>query len=275
MYAQSKRTLIKNAILASLSPACFAAILPFLEQVTLKERLSLQGPRKPVEHVYFVESGIVSLRTVASEGFAELATIGVQGAVGVSCLLGGHLPAHQSIVLLPGSAIRIRTEDFWRVFGEYPEFRYRLLRYAQGLVIHEAQTTFCAVRHKLEQRLASWLCLASDLLEGAVLAIPHHYFSAALGLRRPSVTQTLIRFEEQGLIRKMRRSLQVVDRKQLEQTACRCCGIITSAYSEMESQRDHLNSGLTYERAGSHRRASAAALLHELGAQTTSLEHVL
>lgn len=171
MYVHSKRMLIKNAILAGLPPACFAAILPFLEQVTLKERLSLQGPRKPVEHVYFVESGIVSLRTVATEGFVEIATIGSQGAVGISSLLGGHLPAHQSIVLLPGSALRIGTEDFWRVFGESPEFRCRLLRYAQGLAIHEAQTTFCAVRHKLEQRLANWLCLASDVLEGAVLAL--------------------------------------------------------------------------------------------------------
>lgn len=272
---QSKRILIKNAILASLSPVCRASILPFLEQVALKEGLSLQGPRKPIDHVYFVESGIVSLRTVASEGFAEIATIGVHGAVGVCCLLGGHLPAHQSIVLLPGSALRIRTEDFRRVFGEYSELRYRVLRYAQGLVIHQAQTTFCAVRHKLDQRLVSWLCLASDLLEGAVLPLPHHYFSAALGLRRPSVTQTLIRFEEQGLIRKMRRGLQVVDRKQLEQKACRCCGIITRAYTEMNSQQDHLAARLIYAPAESRRGASAPALLQEFGTQTMSLEHIL
>ncbi|WP_442896183.1 Crp/Fnr family transcriptional regulator [Bradyrhizobium sp. AZCC 2289] len=267
--------LIKNAILAGLPPACFAAILPFLEQVTLKERLSLQGPRKPVEHVYFVESGIVSLRTVATEGFVEIATIGAQGAVGISSLLGGHLPAHQSIVLLPGSALRIGTEEFWRVFAESPEFRCGLLRYAQGLAIHEAQTTFCAVRHKLEQRLANWLCLASDVLDGAALALPHHYFSAALGLRRPSVTQALIRFEEQGLIRKMRRSVQVIDREQLQQKACRCCGIITSAYFEMNSGRDHVSSGLIYEPEGWRRRASAPALPQERGAQTTSLQHVL
>jgi len=270
MHVQSKRILIKNAVLAGLSQACFAAILPFLEQVTLKERLSLQGPKKPVDHVYFVESGIVSLRTVATEGFVEIATIGYRGAIGVSCLLGGHLPAHQSIVLLPGSALRIGADDFWRVFGEHPEFRYRLLRYVQGLVIHEAQTAFCAVRHKLEQRLASWLCLSSDILDGAVLALPHHYFSAALGLRRPSVTETLIRFEGQGLIRKMRRGLQVVDRRQLEQKACRCCGIITSAYSETGAQRDHLNSALNYEPAGLRRREFPRALLQEPGAQAAS-----
>jgi len=93
--------LIKNAILANLSPACFAAILPFLEQVTLKERLSLQGPRKPVEHVYFVESGIVSLRTVASEGFAELATIGVQAQSGSPvCWAGTFQRINQSYSFL-------------------------------------------------------------------------------------------------------------------------------------------------------------------------------
>jgi hypothetical protein len=48
------------------------------------------------------------------------------------------------------------------------------------------------------------------------------------------VTETLIRFEEQGLIRKMRGVLQVGDRKRLEQKACCCYGIIASAYEAVE-----------------------------------------
>jgi hypothetical protein len=48
----------------------------------------------------------------------------------------------------------------------------------------------------------------------------------------------LIRFEEQGLIRKMRGVLQVDDRKRLEQKTCSCYGIITGAYTRPEHFSD-------------------------------------
>jgi hypothetical protein len=192
MQEQScRRTLVRNGILASLPPSCLAAIVPFLRQVALKERLSLQEPKKPIEQVYFVESGIVSLRTTGPEGFVEVAAVGYQGAVDVSCLLGRHVPAHQSIVLVPGNAIAIRADDFLRVVCEHPEFQRRLLQYVQGLVIHEAQTALCGIRHELENRLAAWLCLTSDALDGSVLPITHDYFAAAEAHRCNANTNSL------------------------------------------------------------------------------------
>lgn len=44
----------------------------------------LQEPKKPVEHVYFVESGLVSLRVVAAGSMLETAVIGYRGVVGTS-----------------------------------------------------------------------------------------------------------------------------------------------------------------------------------------------
>jgi CRP-like cAMP-binding protein len=234
MYVQSsKRTFVKNTILASLSSPCFAAIAPFLEPVGLKRGVSLQEPKKPVQHIYFIESGIVSLRAVAAGSFVEIAIIGYRGAVGVWCLLGGHLPTH-STVLFPGRALRIHVDEFRRAVREQPEISCHLLRFVPGLITHGAQAALCGIRHELEQRLASWLCLASDAVDGDVLPITHDDLSTALGLRRPGVTETLARFEQGGLVRKTRGVIQVVDRKLLEQRACSCCGIIASAYSSAE-----------------------------------------
>ncbi|WP_246174118.1 hypothetical protein [Bradyrhizobium paxllaeri] len=42
-----------------------------------------------------------------------------------------------------------------------------------------------------------------------MIPVTHDYLSFALGLRRAGVTETLIRFEEQRLIRKMRGVLQI------------------------------------------------------------------
>ncbi|WP_407181585.1 helix-turn-helix domain-containing protein [Bradyrhizobium sp. STM 3562] len=61
--------------------------------------------------------------------------------------------------------------------------------------------------------------------------VTHEYLSSLLGLRRPGVTQALIRFEQQGLIRKMRGVLQVNERTSHEQRACSCYRLISDAYA--------------------------------------------
>ncbi|MCA6113121.1 Crp/Fnr family transcriptional regulator [Bradyrhizobium cenepequi] len=229
------RIFVKNAILARISLQDLAAIGGFLEPIVLRERVVLQEPKRRPDHVYFIESGLVSLRIVAAESILETAVIGHQGAVGASFLLGGHLPTHQSVVLFPGSARRIRVEDLRRVMNERPEIREHLFQYVQALALHCAQTGLCGVRHDREKRLASWLCLASDALDAHVLPVTHDYLSSVLGLRRAGVTETLIRFEERGLIRKMRGVLQIDERKCLEQRACSCYRLISGAYAALRS----------------------------------------
>ncbi|WP_258763369.1 Crp/Fnr family transcriptional regulator [Bradyrhizobium arachidis] len=229
------RFLVKNAILARLSLQDLAAIGAFLEPMVLRERMVLQEPKKRLDHVYFIEAGLVSLRIVAAGMVFETAVIGYQGSVGASLLLGGHLPTHQSVVLMPGSAHRISVEDLRRIMNERPDIRQHLFRYVQALTLHCAQSGFCGVRHDRERRLASWLCLASDAIDAHVLPVTHDYLSSVLGLRRAGVTETLIRFEELGLIRKMRGVLQIDGRSCLEQKACSCYRLISGAYASPDS----------------------------------------
>ncbi|WP_456671800.1 Crp/Fnr family transcriptional regulator [Bradyrhizobium sp. LM2.9] len=92
----------------------------------------------------------------------------------------------------------------------------------------------CGVRHDREQRVASWLCLGSDALDADVLPITHDYLSSMLGLRRAGVTETLIRFEQQGLIHKTRGVLHIGDRQRLEQKACSCYRLIAGAYAHTD-----------------------------------------
>ncbi|MBB4263628.1 helix-turn-helix domain-containing protein [Bradyrhizobium sp. CIR3A] len=64
-----------------------------------------------------------------------------------------------------------------------------------------------------------------------MLPVTHDYLSSVLGLRRAGVTETLIRFEEQGLIRKMRGVLQIDNPKSLEEKACCCYKLVSAAYA--------------------------------------------
>ncbi|WP_456783969.1 Crp/Fnr family transcriptional regulator [Bradyrhizobium sp. USDA 4516] len=207
----------------------------FFEPIILADRLVLQEPRRNLDYLYFIESGLVSLRIVSEGNVFETGLIGYRGVVGAPLLLGGHLPTHQSVVVFPGRALRIRVDDLHRIIDERPEVRECLFRYVQALSLHCAQAGLCGVRHDREKRLASWLCLASDAVDANVLPVTHDYLSSILGLRRAGVTETLIRFEEQGMIRKTRGVLQIDERNSLEQRACCCYKVISAAYVSSES----------------------------------------
>ena len=230
MNAPWQSKFVKNGVLGSLSSADFECIRPYLQQVTLKERTVLQEPNRRVEYVHFVETGLVSLMTLAAGSILETAMVGSQGLTPASIALGASTSAHRSMVLVSGSALRMRAEDLQRSMHERPQIREHLLRYVHSLMIHCFQTTLCGVQHHLEQRLACWLCLACDSLEDDVLPITHDHLSNVLGFRRPTVTDSLNKLEEQGLIRKLRGVLQITDRALLERRACCCYGILSGAY---------------------------------------------
>ncbi|WP_271627573.1 helix-turn-helix domain-containing protein [Bradyrhizobium sp. CCBAU 11445] len=71
-----------------------------------------------------------------------------------------------------------------------------------------------------------------------MLPVTHDYLSSVLGLRRAGVTETLIRFEELGLIRKMRGVVRICERESLEQRACSCYRLIANAYNASEGTRN-------------------------------------
>ncbi|UPK28218.1 Crp/Fnr family transcriptional regulator [Bradyrhizobium sp. 195] len=231
----SSRFFVKNSILAGLPLQDLAAMGEFLEPIVLRERMVLQEPRRHLDHVYFVEAGLVSLRIVAAGSILETALIGRRGAVGATLLWGAHLSTHQAVVLFPGSAHRIRVEDLHCVIQKRPQIREHFVRYVQALNLHCAQTGFCGVRHDLEKRLACWLCLAADAIDAKRLPVTHEYLSSVLGLRRAGVTETLIRFEEQRLIHKTRGVLQIDGRGCLENKTCSCYKLISSAYTATEA----------------------------------------
>lgn len=222
--------LVQNRVLANFSLTDFDYIRPFLQPVPLRERVVLQESNRHVEFVHFIETGIVSLMTLASGSLLETAMVSSRGFAPMAVVLGARKSPHRSTVLVAGSALRIRVEDLERSIRERPQIREHLLRYVQSLMVHGSQTALCGVRHHLEQRLASWLCQACDAVGADTIPITHDHISTILGLRRAGVTETLNRFQDQGLLRKIRGVIQIRDREQLERQTCGCYRTITDAY---------------------------------------------
>lgn len=226
----NKRSFVKNAILASLPVDDLLAVGKCVEPIFLKGRMILQEPKG--DPSTSISLNLVSYRKELSRRTASWKRLSWDILVRSGRrTFGRYLPTHQSVVLFPGSSLRIRVDDLSRLMNERPEVQKRVRQYSRTLAVHSAQTGLCGVRHDLKQRLACWICLVCDALDGCTLPITHEYLSTMLAIRRSGVTETLLRFEGQGLIRKARGVVQVDERKRLEQNACNCYGIISNAYA--------------------------------------------
>ena len=73
----------RNRLLTALAPADFSLLASKLKNISLSQGELLQEAGEPIKHVYFPQSGMISLLTVMQNGSAvETATVGREGAMG-------------------------------------------------------------------------------------------------------------------------------------------------------------------------------------------------
>jgi CRP-like cAMP-binding protein len=222
---------LRNRVLANLSFEDFSALRPYLQRVETRARSILQEANKRVEHVHFIEHGLVSRVSGVRACSMETAMVGRFGYTGVAIVLGSTLSSQRSIVCLSGTALRIRSDELSRIFQTRPQIRTEMLQYVQSLITQNTQGVFCAAKHEVDQRLARWLLLASDRMQNDALTVTHDLLAMTMGVRRAGVTNALLQFESDGVLKKKRGAVHITDRSALERRACDCYGIIRDAYA--------------------------------------------
>lgn len=224
--------IVRNEILATLSPPLFERLRPFLQRVELRRHAVINEQNKPVDSVHFIESGVVSRITrTPGDGSVEVAIVGRFGFIGVSVVLGTMTAMQRAVVQIPGFALRISARDLSQVMAQTPEIREHLLRYVQVLMSLKAQVSFCNAKHDIGQRLARWLLLAHERMDGGDLPVTHELLATTLGVRRPGVTEALAVFEQAGIVARRRGVLKVVDPQALKASVCDCYKIIDDRFA--------------------------------------------
>src|SRR5438105_2269450 len=98
----------RNRLLATLPPPDFALLAPHLVEISLDAGALLQEQGQPIKRVYFPHGGIVSLLGILPEGHAvDTATLGREGAVGLSAGLGSRVGSSRAVVQLPLRAAQV------------------------------------------------------------------------------------------------------------------------------------------------------------------------
>jgi len=136
-----------------------------------------------------------------------------------------------------GHGSRIASSDFRAAMRESETLRDKLLCYAQAFMIQVAYTAVSNAHGKLEERLARWLLMAHDRVDGDEIPIIHDFLALMLSVRRAGVTVALHRLERDGLIKPERGRIVVLDRKGLKAIANSSYGIPEAEYARLMKRK--------------------------------------
>jgi len=224
----------KNRLLASLSANEWARSLKHFEPFRLERGEVLIEAGERFSHVYFPETGIVSMvATFESGSMAETATIGPEGVVSVRAVLGGKTSLNRKIVQVSGNSYRIEVRAFERLQREAPAFRAQLLAYTQVFLSQAIQLVACNGVHSLEERCARWLLMYHDRSETGRFPLTQEFWAEMLGVSRPAINRVARTLQDAGLISYGRGMVEIDDRRALGKVSCECYAIVRSHFDQL------------------------------------------
>jgi CRP-like cAMP-binding protein len=232
--ANRSEAAVENRLLAALPGSAYERLLPALEPVSLSLRQTIYEAEQPIEYVYFVRVGVISMVSVMQDGtIIEVATVGNEGMVGLPVFLGADTIAMHAFVQIPGAAMRMKATALREEVRNGGALAALLQRYTQALLIQIAQGAACNRVHSIEERCARWLLMTHDRVGADEFPLTQKFLSQMLGARRASVNRAARVLQQAGFIRYRRGQITILDREGLESAACECYTVIKREYERL------------------------------------------
>ena len=220
---QTDRSARQNRLLGAMSQADTDQFFSNLQAVSLPLKQIVYEIGAPLEHVYFVEQGVISILTMMTNGDSiEAGMVGMEGVVGLATLFGDAVSGQHMIVQAPVTALRMGAAECGAAFDQSAAVRKVMLRYTGSLLGIATQTAACNRLHTLRERTSRWLLMMYDRLQSDEMPLTHEFLSTMLGIRRTRVTEAAGELQRQGLIRYRRGLVTILDHSGLSAAACEC-----------------------------------------------------
>lgn len=239
----------RNVLLRRMGQQALGLIEPWLEPVPLHKLDRISSPGQPTEFVYFVEEGILSVIShLDEERDVELGVIGREGMSGEEIVYGDDRSAFTVHVEMPGSAFRLPSHQLRLAMDQSRDLHQFLLCFARAQKLQLASTAAANQRASIEERLARWILMGFDRIDGDSMMVTHDDLAWLLGARRPSVTDALHKLEGRGFIRSVRSEVILRDAQGLRQAASGSYGLAEQEYARLigidfRGTRDSVNDG--------------------------------
>lgn len=224
-----------NLLLNALSTDDLSYIWPRLDRVPLNEGCVIVGRGEEITFVCFPECGVTSIADVLSDGSrVEVSLIGYEGMTNSQLLLGCEEANHEALVQIGGgSSLRLRASDLWDLCSRSPAANALFLRFVHALGIQSARTLASNAIDPAPQRLARWILMCHDRVDGDEIKLGHDQISRMLGVRRATVTDALHILEGEGALTARRERLAVRSRQVLEKLAGQAYGYPEQQYGRL------------------------------------------
>jgi CRP-like cAMP-binding protein len=201
--------------------------MPELEHIRCQRADVLMDADSSLDHVYFPDSGVVSIVAVYSDGSViEMATIGREGFTGLQAIFGAKRSSVRLLVQIPGSASKMSRAAFRRAMESMPSFRSLMYGYVQAFLEQVLVSVACNGAHSLKERLARWLLMMRDRSDEDALQITQNLLAEMLGVQRPTITNAAGELERAGLIERGRQQVTILDRQGLIKVSCECYKLV-------------------------------------------------
>lgn len=224
-----------NLLLRLMGDDDLASLRPHLTRVELGRGQKLVTAGEPIEHVYFPEGGVTTVvSTLPESGSTEVGIFGRDGLSGFCALMGAEWSQHDTIVQVDGSTgLRIGVDKLLAANEQSPALCSLLKRYVQTFIVQLAHGLVCHVHHRIEARVARWLLMCHDRIDGDEIILTHDFISMMVAAQRTGVTVSLHILEGAGMIRAKRGRVTIVDREKLEDIAGEAYGIPEAEYRRL------------------------------------------
>lgn len=215
--------LLTNRLLVGLPGADFARLLPHLEAILVMANQDIYQSGDEIEFVYFPETAVFSHLYYLRDGSATSPVIvGNEGMVGLSAVLDSSIAGYWTQATIAGTAIRVSTEVVKDEFARGNALQQLLLSYTNTRLAQVSLRAVCNGRHRLDERLCTWLLMMDDRTRNHELPLTHETIALHLGARRAGVTVSCSLLRDNGVIDYQRGHILIRDRKMLEEAACEC-----------------------------------------------------
>jgi CRP-like cAMP-binding protein len=164
---------------------------------------------------------------------AEIGVVGNDGIIGNALFLGGDTTTSRAIIQSEGDAFRMKAADAKAEFKLAGRFQEMMLRFTQALMTQISQTAVCNRLHPVEKQLCRWLLLSHDRLDTNTLVMTHDLISNMLGVRREGVTLAAQKLAKRKLIKNVRGTISIIDRRGLEEAVCECYEVVNNEYNRL------------------------------------------
>jgi CRP-like cAMP-binding protein len=224
----------RNQLLAKISLGDLDLLRPHLEPVQLDIRHLLETANEPIEQVYFAESGFASVVAKdADDRETEVGIIGREGVTGLPVLLGDERSPNDTYIQLAGSGHLLPVAALRSAMERSGTLRATMLRFVHAMAIQMANTALANSKVKVDARLARWLLMAHDRVDGDKIELTHEFLALMLGVRRAGVTEALQVLEDRKLISNSRGKVIIRNRKRLEEAANGSYGVPEAEYARL------------------------------------------